>query len=155
MGLRPASEFDRFSSPRSRPGGGAEAGRGGLGTVFRDKRIKALICKYTGVRGDSNQPADRERIVEPYVTTREKGTGLGLAIVNKIVDEHGGDLSFSAVEGGGKRVTLRVARDALAKTEKERTGQRAHDEIRKREEDTGNQRERVHVALHSLREPAQ
>ena len=35
-------------------------------------------------------PQDRERIVEPYVTTREKGTGLGLAIVNKIVEEHRG-----------------------------------------------------------------
>ena len=55
-------------------------------------------------------PADRERITEPYVTTREKGTGLGLAIVNKIVDEHGGDMSFASLPGGGTRVTLRFAR---------------------------------------------
>ncbi|MEM7778948.1 MAG: ATP-binding protein [Pseudomonadota bacterium] len=55
-------------------------------------------------------PADRERIVEPYVTTREKGTGLGLAIVNKIVDEHGGDMSFATTADGGTRVTLRFAR---------------------------------------------
>jgi two-component system nitrogen regulation sensor histidine kinase NtrY len=41
-------------------------------------------------------PADRERILEPYVTTREKGTGLGLAIVNKIVEEHGGDMAFAS-----------------------------------------------------------
>lgn len=60
-------------------------------------------------------PNERERITEPYMTTRERGTGLGLAIVHKIVDEHGGDLTFSAVEGGGTRVTLRVARDPLAK----------------------------------------
>jgi two-component system, NtrC family, nitrogen regulation sensor histidine kinase NtrY len=62
-------------------------------------------------------PKDRERIVEPYVTTREKGTGLGLAIVNKIVEEHGGDMTFAplATEGeGGTRVTLRFARDPLA-----------------------------------------
>jgi two-component system, NtrC family, nitrogen regulation sensor histidine kinase NtrY len=62
-------------------------------------------------------PQDRERIVEPYVTTREKGTGLGLAIVNKIVEEHGGDMTFATLsEGGagGTRVTLRFARDPLA-----------------------------------------
>ena len=61
-------------------------------------------------------PQDRERIVEPYVTTREKGTGLGLAIVNKIVEEHGGDMTFANLPGGGTgtRVTLRFARDPLA-----------------------------------------
>jgi two-component system nitrogen regulation sensor histidine kinase NtrY len=56
-------------------------------------------------------PADRERITEPYVTTREKGTGLGLAIVNKIVDEHGGDMSFASAPSGGTAVTLRFARN--------------------------------------------
>jgi two-component system nitrogen regulation sensor histidine kinase NtrY len=56
-------------------------------------------------------PADRERITEPYVTTREKGTGLGLAIVNKIVDEHGGAMSFASTTTGGTRVTLRFARN--------------------------------------------
>ncbi|MGN6497375.1 MAG: sensor histidine kinase [Tsuneonella sp.] len=60
-------------------------------------------------------PKDRERIVEPYVTTREKGTGLGLAIVNKIVEEHGGDMAFTNAAGGGTRVTLRFARDPLAR----------------------------------------
>ena len=33
---------------------------------------------------------NRNRLLEPYVTTREKGTGLGLAIVGRIVEEHGG-----------------------------------------------------------------
>ncbi|GAA3796395.1 PAS domain-containing sensor histidine kinase [Qipengyuania pelagi] len=56
-------------------------------------------------------PKDRERIVEPYVTTRERGTGLGLAIVNKIVEEHGGDMQFAVRPEGGTRVTLRFARD--------------------------------------------
>jgi len=62
-------------------------------------------------------PAERERILEPYVTTREKGTGLGLAIVNKIVEEHGGDMAYApADEGGGTRMTLRFARVPLAAT---------------------------------------
>jgi two-component system, NtrC family, nitrogen regulation sensor histidine kinase NtrY len=56
-------------------------------------------------------PQDRERIVEPYVTTREKGTGLGLAIVNKIVEEHGGEMTFAPRDDGGTRVTLKFARD--------------------------------------------
>lgn len=58
-------------------------------------------------------PQERDRITEPYMTTREKGTGLGLAIVNKIVDEHGGEMSFSNGEGGGTRVVLRFARDPV------------------------------------------
>ena len=52
---------------------------------------------------------DGERIVEPYVTTREKGTGLGLAIVKKIVEEHGGDMNFAALPKAGRAVTLRFA----------------------------------------------
>ncbi|HEY74737.1 MAG TPA: aldehyde:ferredoxin oxidoreductase [Thermoflexia bacterium] len=39
-----------------------QAGRGGIGTVFRDKRIKAIVVKSPPVRGDSNRPADPERI---------------------------------------------------------------------------------------------
>ncbi len=35
-----------------------QAGRGGIGTVFRDKRIKALIVKYEGLKGDTNNPHD-------------------------------------------------------------------------------------------------
>lgn len=59
-------------------------------------------------------PQDRERIIEPYVTTRDKGTGLGLAIVNKIVEEHGGEMNFAPGEVEGTIVTMRFARDPLA-----------------------------------------
>ncbi|MFA7603020.1 MAG: ATP-binding protein [Novosphingobium sp.] len=59
-------------------------------------------------------PQDRERILEPYMTTREKGTGLGLAIVNKIVEEHGGEMNFAPAEGGGTSVTMSFACDPVA-----------------------------------------
>lgn len=39
-----------------------QAGRGGIGTVFRDKKIKALVVKYAGVKGDTNKPADKDTI---------------------------------------------------------------------------------------------
>lgn len=39
-----------------------QAGRGGIGTVFRDKKIKALVVKYKGVKGDLNNPVDQPMI---------------------------------------------------------------------------------------------
>jgi two-component system nitrogen regulation sensor histidine kinase NtrY len=43
---------------------------------------------------------NRHRLLEPYVTTREKGTGLGLAIVGKILEEHGGGLGLYDAPAG-------------------------------------------------------
>jgi two-component system, NtrC family, nitrogen regulation sensor histidine kinase NtrY len=51
-------------------------------------------------------PQSRDRIVEPYVTTRATGSGLGLAIVQKIIEEHHGELRLSDNPGGGAVVTL-------------------------------------------------
>ena len=59
-------------------------------------------------------PANRERIVEPYVTNRERGTGLGLAIVSKIVEDHLGTMTFSDRPGGGAVVTLDFDTQRLA-----------------------------------------
>jgi len=48
----------------------------------------------------------RERLTEPYVTTRVKGTGLGLAIVKKIMEDHRGELVLEDREPEGARVRL-------------------------------------------------
>ncbi len=54
---------------------------------------------------------DRDRLTEPYVTTREKGTGLGLAIVKRILEDHGGDFYLSDAQTlSGARATLHLPR---------------------------------------------
>lgn len=58
-------------------------------------------------------PENKERLVEPYVTTRASGSGLGLAIVKKIVEEHQGEILFEDVPNGGARVTLRFFPERL------------------------------------------
>ncbi len=63
--------------------------------------------------------AERNRLTEPYVTTRARGTGLGLAIVKKIVEDHDGTLELADAPGtgtgtGGAIVTVRLDTAALA-----------------------------------------
>ncbi|WP_246344299.1 sensor histidine kinase [Sphingobium fontiphilum] len=65
-------------------------------------------------------PPERERMLEPYMTTRAKGTGLGLAIVKKIVEEHMGEIRFEDRPGGGAKVTLRFDAAMLDRMEEGR-----------------------------------
>ncbi len=64
---------------------------------------------------------NRQRLLEPYMTTREKGTGLGLAIVKKIIEDHGGHLElhdappeFHGGQGALIRIVLPAAETDLA-----------------------------------------
>ncbi|MDQ0837226.1 sensor histidine kinase [Sphingomonas faeni] len=90
---------------RSEPGGSVTM------TLSRDQeRSVSIQVADTGI----GLPADRDRIVEPYVTTRARGTGLGLAIVKKIIEEHCGTIGFSDRPGGGTVVTMIFDAKALA-----------------------------------------
>ena len=72
-----------------------------------DDLVVDVIDNGTGLPQES-----RSRLLEPYVTTREKGTGLGLAIVGKIMEEHGGGIELSdAPEGRGAWVRLKIRAD--------------------------------------------
>jgi two-component system nitrogen regulation sensor histidine kinase NtrY len=71
---------------------------------------------------------NRNRLLEPYVTTREKGTGLGLAIVGRILEEHGGGIElrdaadrFSGQRGAWMR--MRFSSEPVTKSE-ENSGQK-------------------------------
>jgi two-component system, NtrC family, nitrogen regulation sensor histidine kinase NtrY len=65
---------------------------------------------------------NRSRLLEPYVTTREKGTGLGLAIVGRILEDHSGgiELSDAAEKVPGQRgawMRLRFAAESANSTD--------------------------------------
>jgi two-component system nitrogen regulation sensor histidine kinase NtrY len=67
---------------------------------------------------------NRNRLLEPYVTTREKGTGLGLAIVGRILEEHGGgielrDASDKIPGQRGAWMRMRFASESVAKSDAE------------------------------------
>ncbi|MFD0915487.1 ATP-binding protein [Pseudahrensia aquimaris] len=59
---------------------------------------------------------NRQRLLEPYMTTREKGTGLGLAIVGKILEEHNATIELRdapQVADGGRGAMVRVVIPAI------------------------------------------
>ena len=70
----------------------AELGRGRI--VVSVQRVGKEIVIDVVDNGIGLPKENRARLLEPYVTTREKGTGLGLAIVGRILEEHGGKLEL-------------------------------------------------------------
>jgi len=64
---------------------------------------------------------NRQRLLEPYMTTRSEGTGLGLAIVSKILEDHGGGIDLLDAEGhSGAHVRLHFPIDVAAPPEANR-----------------------------------
>jgi two-component system nitrogen regulation sensor histidine kinase NtrY len=90
----------------------AERGRGHI-NVFASRDGGDIVIDVID-NGIGLPKENRNRILEPYVTTREKGTGLGLAIVGRILEEHGGriELRDAAERFPGQRgawMRLRIA----------------------------------------------
>jgi signal transduction histidine kinase len=57
-------------------------------------------------QGNGMDQATRERIFEPFFSTKARGTGLGLAIVKQIIERHGGKISAESEAGKGSRFTI-------------------------------------------------
>lgn len=84
-----------------------EKGRITLSITDLDGHVRIAIQD----NGKGLPKAERDRLTEPYVTTRQKGTGLGLAIVKKIMEDHGGTLELADTSDGGAVVQLTLPRD--------------------------------------------
>jgi two-component system nitrogen regulation sensor histidine kinase NtrY len=72
---------------------GAELGKGRIDvTAARDNEDIVIDVIDNGI---GLPKVSRARLLEPYVTTREKGTGLGLAIVGRVLEDHGGKIELN------------------------------------------------------------
>ncbi len=89
------------------------------GRILIELRLGAEVVLDITDNGKGFPKEGRQRLLEPYMTTRAEGTGLGLPIVAKILEDHGGGLDLlDAPEGQGARVRLhfpnREAAQAIA-----------------------------------------
>jgi two-component system, NtrC family, nitrogen regulation sensor histidine kinase NtrY len=69
-------------------------GERGKVTVVVSKSADDIITIDVIDTGRGLPASDRQKLLEPYMTTRKEGTGLGLAIVGKILEEHGGGIEL-------------------------------------------------------------
>jgi len=98
----------------------AELGRGRI-RVWAEREGDEIVIDVVD-NGIGLPKENRSRLLEPYVTTREKGTGLGLAIVGRILEEHGGriELADASNKIPGQRgawMRLRFAAETTGSTE--------------------------------------
>jgi signal transduction histidine kinase len=94
----------------------AMPGGGTLVVRWRDEGRRRVIVEFED-SGAGIAPHDLPRVGEPFFTTKKQGTGLGIALAQRIVERHGGTLSFECPQGRGTiaRVELPDAGTDLAR----------------------------------------
>jgi two-component system nitrogen regulation sensor histidine kinase NtrY len=85
---------------------GAKSGGQIAVRVYRENGFGVIEARDDGLGWPS---ADKSRLTEPYMTTREKGTGLGLAIVRRVMEDHGGRLELDDPADGDTGAIVRLA----------------------------------------------
>jgi len=104
----------------------ADPARAGTGRVIAEVSTKGDRVLITVIDNGCGLPKEnRERLVEPYMTTRTKGTGLGLAIVQRVTEQHGGKLKLAdapkrngKIEGASVQMDLPIlSREELETSE--------------------------------------
>jgi signal transduction histidine kinase len=86
-----------------------------LDATPRDGRVELAVARLPGgvevaVSDDGSGVADADapRLFQPYFTTKKHGTGLGLFVTRKLVEEHGGAVTFEPRAGGGAVFRVRL-----------------------------------------------
>jgi two-component system, NtrC family, nitrogen regulation sensor histidine kinase NtrY len=93
-----------------------ERGQGHILISLTDTDPEFLAIEITD-NGKGFPAEGRQRLLEPYMTTRDGGTGLGLAIVSKILEEHGGGIELvDNPTGRGGRVRMLIPKAGLVAT---------------------------------------
>jgi two-component system nitrogen regulation sensor histidine kinase NtrY len=86
-----------------------ELGRGRIDVIAAREKDDIVIDVIDN--GIGLPKVSRARLLEPYVTTREKGTGLGLAIVGRVLQDHGGRIELhdaSEMRPGARGAWMRL-----------------------------------------------
>lgn len=74
----------------------------------RYEPARDIIVAEVTDNGKGIQPADLQRLFQPYFSTKGRGTGLGLAIVQRIISEHGGKIIAAVNKPKGSRFIIEL-----------------------------------------------
>jgi signal transduction histidine kinase len=91
------------------PQGSANRNRVSVSTSFEDGAVWLRVAD----NGPGIPLEVRERMFDPFYTTKSEGTGLGLAVTHQIVERHGGDLHVES-DGSGTSMAVRFPPEVLA-----------------------------------------